>query len=94
MAPVTSVSSKLRNLRRLEDSAKVTRPQAGRGIFGDAMPEYVIEREIPGAGRLTEDEVREDSLRSLEILKGLGPRDPVDPQLRHRQPDLLRLPGP
>ena len=37
------------------------------------MPEFVIEREIPGASRLTEAEIREDSLKSLEILKQLGP---------------------
>ena len=36
------------------------------------MPEYVIEREIPGAGQLNEDQVRDISVRSLEVLKGLG----------------------
>jgi len=36
--------------------------------------EYVIEREVPGAGSLTEDQIREVSLKSLEILKDLGPR--------------------
>jgi hypothetical protein len=36
------------------------------------MPEYVIEREIPGAGNLTEDEIREVSLRSLAVMKDLG----------------------
>jgi Protein of unknown function (DUF4242) len=36
------------------------------------MPEYVIEREIPGAGNLTEDEIREVSLRSLAAMKDLG----------------------
>ena len=36
------------------------------------MPQYVIERDLPGAGRMTEAEVRENSLRSLEVLKGLG----------------------
>ncbi len=38
------------------------------------MPQYVIEREIPGAGSLTEDQIREVSLRSLETLKEMGPR--------------------
>jgi hypothetical protein len=37
------------------------------------MPEFVIEREIPGATGLTEDEIREASLRSLEVLRQLGP---------------------
>jgi len=36
------------------------------------MPEYVIERDVPGAGNLTEDEIREVSLRSLSVLKDLG----------------------
>ena len=38
------------------------------------MPEFVIERDIPGAGRMTEDEIRDVSLRSLDVLKGLGPQ--------------------
>jgi hypothetical protein len=38
------------------------------------MPEYVIEREIPGAGKLTEDQIRDVSMRSLEVLKGIGPQ--------------------
>lgn len=38
------------------------------------MPKYIIEREIPGAGRLSEDELREVSLRSLQILGELGPK--------------------
>jgi hypothetical protein len=37
------------------------------------MPEFVIEREIPGASKLTEAELREVSLKSLEVLKELGP---------------------
>ena len=36
------------------------------------MPEYVIEREVPSAGNMTEDEIREVSLRSLAVLKELG----------------------
>ena len=38
------------------------------------MPEFVIEREIPGAGLMTQDEVRDISVRSLAVLKGLGPQ--------------------
>ena len=37
------------------------------------MPQFVIEREIPGASRLTEAEIREASLKSLEALQKLGP---------------------
>jgi hypothetical protein len=36
------------------------------------MPEYVIEREVPGAGNLSEEEIREVSLRSLAVLNELG----------------------
>jgi hypothetical protein len=38
------------------------------------MPEFVIEREIPGAGKMTEEQVRDISVRSLDVLKGLGPQ--------------------
>jgi Protein of unknown function (DUF4242) len=41
-------------------------------VEGGCMPEYVIEREVPGAGNLTEDEIREVSLRSLAVLKEMG----------------------
>ena len=37
------------------------------------MPKYVIEREWPGASKMTDAELRESSLRSLEVLKKLGP---------------------
>jgi hypothetical protein len=38
------------------------------------MPQYVIERDIPGAGRMTESEIQEISLRSLDVLKRMGPQ--------------------
>lgn len=38
------------------------------------MPEFVIEREIPGAGQMTEDQINEISVRSLQVLKGIGPQ--------------------
>jgi hypothetical protein len=38
------------------------------------VPQFVIEREIPGAGALSEDQVREVSLRSLQTLKEMGPQ--------------------
>jgi Nickel responsive protein SCO4226-like len=37
------------------------------------MPQYVIERDIPGGGQLTEDQIRELSVQSLAVLKTLGP---------------------
>lgn len=36
------------------------------------MPQFVIEREIPGAGNLSEDQIREVSLRSLQVLQEMG----------------------
>ncbi len=38
------------------------------------MPQFVIEREIPGAGSLTEVQLRDLSLRSLETLSAMGPK--------------------
>jgi hypothetical protein len=38
------------------------------------MPEYVIEREVPGAGSLTEDQIQELSLKSLQVIAGIGPQ--------------------
>jgi hypothetical protein len=45
------------------------------------MPKFVIEREIPGAGNLTDAQLREVSQKSVSVLKGLGS---VAPQLRNR----------
>ena len=38
------------------------------------MPQYIIEREVPGAGALSETEIRDLSLRSLQTLKEMGPQ--------------------
>ncbi len=38
------------------------------------MPQYVIEREVPNAGQLTDDELRAVSLKSIESLDSLGPQ--------------------
>ena len=37
------------------------------------MPKYVIEREIPGAGKLSKEELRNISGKSCSILQKLGP---------------------
>jgi hypothetical protein len=37
------------------------------------MPEFVIEREVPGAGNLTDAQLREMSQKSVGVLKELGP---------------------
>jgi len=36
------------------------------------MPEFVIEREVADAGALTDDQLRDLSLRSLDVIDGLG----------------------
>jgi hypothetical protein len=38
------------------------------------MPQFVIERDMPGAGALSEEQVREVSLRSLQTLQEMGPQ--------------------
>ncbi|MDZ4783184.1 MAG: DUF4242 domain-containing protein [Planctomycetia bacterium] len=37
------------------------------------MPKFVIEREIPGAGKLSADELHGISQKSCSVLKNLGP---------------------
>jgi hypothetical protein len=38
------------------------------------MPKYVIERDIPGAGKLTRDELHAISQKSCGVLRNLGPQ--------------------
>ena len=38
------------------------------------MPKFVIEREIPGAGNMTEAELHAAAMKSVEVLKNLGPQ--------------------
>ncbi|HLW97515.1 MAG TPA: DUF4242 domain-containing protein [Candidatus Acidoferrales bacterium] len=38
------------------------------------MPKYVIEREIPGAGKLTQEQIAGISQKSCGVLKNLGPQ--------------------
>ena len=38
------------------------------------MPKYVIEREIPGAGKLTAPELQGISQKSCNVLQNLGPQ--------------------
>ena len=37
------------------------------------MPKFVIEREIPGAGAMSEAELRQAAAKSIEALRELGP---------------------
>jgi len=38
------------------------------------VPKYLIEREIPGAGKLTPQELQAISQKSCSVLNGLGPQ--------------------
>lgn len=38
------------------------------------MPKYVIERELPGAGNLTPQELQAVSQKSCSVLRNLGPQ--------------------
>ncbi len=37
------------------------------------MPKYVIERELPGAGKLSADELHDISAKSNKVISDLGP---------------------
>jgi len=56
------------------------------------MPQFVIEREVAGAGSLSEAQIRDLSIHSLEVLKENGTADSVAAQLCHRGQGVLRLP--
>ena len=38
------------------------------------MPKYVIERELPGAGKLTDEQIQGISQKSCAVLDRLGPQ--------------------
>lgn len=38
------------------------------------MPKYVIEREIPGAGKLSSEELVQISKKSCDVLEAMGPQ--------------------
>src|SRR6476659_5711209 len=40
---------------------------------GGSMPKYVIERDIPGAGKFTSDQLKAISQTSCNVLRKLGP---------------------
>ncbi|MGE5199675.1 MAG: DUF4242 domain-containing protein, partial [Rhodospirillaceae bacterium] len=37
------------------------------------MPKYVIERELPGAGDLSPDQLHGIALKSCDVLRSMGP---------------------
>ena len=38
------------------------------------MPKYVIERDLPGAGKISQADLRAISQKSCSVLEGLGPK--------------------
>ena len=48
------------------------------------MNRYIIERNVPGAGRLSAEELQSIARKSVEVLDVDGRRDPVERELRHR----------
>lgn len=36
------------------------------------MPEFVIERDVPNAGDLTDAELKDLALRSIDVIEGMG----------------------
>ena len=44
------------------------------GVNFRIVPQFVIEREIPGAGTLSEAQIRDMALHSLQTLKEMGPQ--------------------
>ncbi len=56
-------------LKAIQPRASIQKLEPRRGI----MPKFVIEREIPGAGNLTDTQLREVSQKSLNVLKEMGP---------------------
>jgi predicted Rdx family selenoprotein len=39
---------------------------------GEEMPKYVIERDLPGAGNLTSEELKEAAMKSNEAIEEIG----------------------
>jgi len=57
-------------------AAQVRRLNANRIIWRNEiiMPKYVIEREIPGAGKLSPQDLQGISQKSCSVLQNLGPQ--------------------
>jgi hypothetical protein len=54
-----------------------TPPHAIRGgepSGGDQMPKYIIERNIPGAGKLSPGDLKAISQKSCNVLRAMGPQ--------------------
>jgi hypothetical protein len=57
--------------RRVHPVQRQVRPIDNRRL---AMPKYVIERDIPGAGALTPEQLKGISQGSCGVLRGMGPQ--------------------
>ena len=66
------ISAKSRRISIVQPPPTSSRPHPWYTL--DVMPQFVIEREIPGAGLLSDAELRQLSLRSLATLEGMGPQ--------------------
>ena len=44
------------------------------------MPKYIIERNMPGAGNMTKDELAAISVRSCRALEEIGPEESIPPE--------------
>lgn len=55
------------------NSCKGKSEKAPAAQAASSLPLFVIERDIPGAGRLTQQELKEISTKSVAVLKELGP---------------------
>src|SRR5262249_13439134 len=68
----------LRSFSGVERSCGFTGVMTAVGIqnvtVGDVMPQFVIEREMPGAGQLSPEDLKLASQTSCSVLKDLGPQ--------------------
>ena len=55
------------------------------------MPKYVIEREIPGAGKLSHEQLQAISQKSCGVMRNFGPQISMGRKLRDGRSGLLRL---
>ena len=55
-------------------SSRYTDRACNQRAKGDAVPKYVIERDIPGAGKLSSAELKAISQKSCGVLSKMGPQ--------------------
>jgi hypothetical protein len=68
--PITQLPNSPISWSALTRSARIVEPYSA--FFGGLMPKYVIERELPGAGKLTTDQLTGISQTSCGVLRKLG----------------------